>query len=210
MSSIAELYPLVMCIATKTPSKVTSALDCRCGRSRWGAFVRTDVNQDSYVVGLDIFLPNLFLCKKYGAYDDLVLADVRSLPFNNDSFNIILACEIIEHLSKEDAHGLLKDLERIANGRIIISTPNINFSQGEIYGNIHEIHKTRWSVGDFRRSGFKVKGIGVKFSVKGLISPVDTVLRFLLFPGWAFPRASRFVCAYKDREKPMLEGRDAK
>ena len=52
MSSIAELYPLVMCIATKTPSKVTSALDCGCGRGRWGSFVRTDVNQDSYVVGV--------------------------------------------------------------------------------------------------------------------------------------------------------------
>ena len=200
MSSIAELYPLVMCIATKMPSKVTNALDCGCGRGRWGSFVRTDVNQDSYVVGVDIFLPNLFFCKKYGAYDDLVLADARSLPFNNDSFNMILACEIIEHLSKEDGCGLLKDLERIANGRIIISTPNIDLSQGAIYGNIHEIHKTRWRVGDFRKSGFKVKGIGVKFSVKRLLSPVDTVLRFLLFPGWTFPRASRFICAYKDKQ----------
>jgi SAM-dependent methyltransferase len=188
-----------MCIATKVPSKVTNVLDCGCGRGRWGSFVRTDVNQDSYIVGVDIFPPNLFFCKTYGAYDDLVLADAGSLPFNNESFNMILACEIIEHLSKEDGWVLVKDLERISSGRIIISTPNFDLSQGALCGNIHEIHKTRWSVGDFRKSGFKVKGIGVKFSLKRFLSPLDTVLRFLLFPGWTFPRASRFLCAYKDK-----------
>ena len=153
MSSIAELYPLVMCVATKVPSKVTSILDCGCGRGRWGRFARTDVNQDAYVIGADVFLPNLLFCKDYGAYDDLVLTDARNLPFRSDSFNMILACEIIEHLSKEDGDLLLEDLERIANGRIIISTPNIDFAQDALYGNIHEIHKTRWRVQDFRKRG---------------------------------------------------------
>ena len=160
------------------------------------------MNQDAYVVGADVFLPNLFFCKNYGAYDDLVFADVRYLPFSSDSFDLILACEIIEHLSKEDGYVLLEDLERIASGRIIISTPNVDIPQDAINGNIHEIHKTRWTVGDFRKRGFKVKGIGVKFSIKRFLSPVDTVLRFLLFPGWLFPRASRFICAYKDKENP--------
>lgn len=205
MSSMVELYPLIHSVAWKAPRNMMNALDCGCGRGRWGSFIRLDVKNDVYLVGLDIFLPNLLFCKKYGAYDDLVLADARDLPFKMEAFSMTIACEIIEHLAKEEGISFLKDLERVANGRIIISTPNIQLPQGAIYGNVYEIHRTRWSVGDFRKRGFKVRGIGMKFSIEKILNSVDTVLKYFLFPGWIFPRTSRLLCAYKDKEPP-LEG----
>ncbi|MDD5061968.1 MAG: methyltransferase domain-containing protein [Candidatus Marinimicrobia bacterium] len=48
-----------------------------------------------------------------------------ALPFQDDSFDLVLMAEVIEHL--KDPYGLIKELGRILKkgGKIILSTPNI-------------------------------------------------------------------------------------
>jgi 2-polyprenyl-3-methyl-5-hydroxy-6-metoxy-1,4-benzoquinol methylase len=102
---------------------------------------------ETYIVGLDIFRGNLMFCRKYGAYDDLVLADIRKLPFRDNCIDVILACEVIEHVEKKEGEEFLKETDRVNNVRILITTPNgcrpenpIVYADGSI--NLYERHKS--------------------------------------------------------------------
>ena len=53
-----------------------------------------------------------------------VLADVRKLPFKNNSFDCVLICEVLEHLPYSDFEKVLKKLSKIAKKRVVISVPN--------------------------------------------------------------------------------------
>lgn len=51
------------------------------------------------------------------------IADVRALPFENDSFDVVLASEIIEHLPWADVDQALSELHRVSKKHVIISVP---------------------------------------------------------------------------------------
>lgn len=54
-------------------------------------------------------------------------ADIKNLPFKNDSYDAILACEILEHLPIEDFEIALEQLYRVTKRYVIISLPYSSF-----------------------------------------------------------------------------------
>jgi len=78
------------------------------------------------------------------------------LPFKEKSVDISLACEILEHLSKNDGRLLLNELERISRNLIIVSSP-IGWPQEEIYGNPYEKHISEWKPEEFENLGYKIE-----------------------------------------------------
>lgn len=66
------------------------------------------------------------LWRKYGI--DVAQADIENdkLPFPDESFDIVLFMEILEHLRLDPFHAL-REVRRVLrpNGRIVVSTPNI-------------------------------------------------------------------------------------
>ncbi|MBW3003610.1 class I SAM-dependent methyltransferase [Candidatus Woesearchaeota archaeon] len=52
-----------------------------------------------------------------------VVADVRKLPFDANFFDLIYACEVLEHIPFDDFKNVLKDLHRITKRYVIISVP---------------------------------------------------------------------------------------
>jgi ubiquinone/menaquinone biosynthesis C-methylase UbiE len=183
-------------------------VDCGCGFGKWGNILRVQKSQMrySYIVGLDIFLPNLHFCREYGAYDDLILADARKLPFRNCDVDVVLASEIIEHMEKNEGQNFIAELERICKGRIVITTPNVHFDNPTKYfnetTNVYETHKSKWTTKDFKKRGYTVKGIGVKWilSRSNLLKNVVAAFDFLLFPGYLLPQMSKYMVAYKDKK----------
>jgi SAM-dependent methyltransferase len=207
MSSKTQLIPLVT--STIPNSQILTTLDCGCGFGKWANILRTHLPSlaNTYMVGLDIFKGNLRFCKKYGAYDDLILADIKHLPFKDDCVDLIVACEVIEHIKKKDGVIFLKELERMANGRILISTPNgswpdnpIVYQDGSV--NIYETHQSAWYVHDFSSRGYHVHAIGIRISMGSapLFQQIMAGLDFLLFPAWFFPSVGRHLMAYKDKK----------
>ena len=57
-------------------------------------------------------------------HSDVLKADITSLPFRDNSFDLVTCLEVIEHLDKEKMFIALKELERVAKKNIIISVPN--------------------------------------------------------------------------------------
>lgn len=51
------------------------------------------------------------------------VADIRELPFEDNSYDVVMACEIIEHLPWDDVAVVLKELHRVTSKYVVISVP---------------------------------------------------------------------------------------
>ena len=69
---------------------------------------------------------------------ELVAGDLRSLPFADRSFDLVVCFEVIEHLDEPDA--ALRELERVLrrDGILLISSPNRDVYEP---GNPHHLHE---------------------------------------------------------------------
>ena len=117
-----------------------------------------------YVVGTDLDAGNLRKAK--GWLDEVVLADVRQLPFRDKAFNNSLAIEVLEHLPGEDAVEMIAEGKRVSDGYLFLTTPNGWRGRGnERLLLEHELmeHKSSYTANDLRTLGAKkVRGIGWK------------------------------------------------
>ncbi|MFA5381540.1 MAG: class I SAM-dependent methyltransferase [Candidatus Micrarchaeia archaeon] len=52
-----------------------------------------------------------------------ILADIRELPLKENSFDLILACEILEHIPWFDVDKALSELSRVSKKYVIIAIP---------------------------------------------------------------------------------------
>jgi len=76
--------------------------------------------------------------------------------------NTVATCiETIEHLPKNRGEKLLEELHRIAD-TIIVSTPSAYFKQpkSHVERNPFQAHVSKWTVEDFKKRGYDVKGVG--------------------------------------------------
>jgi ubiquinone/menaquinone biosynthesis C-methylase UbiE len=52
-----------------------------------------------------------------------ITADVRSLPFPDGAFDLVMACQVLEHLPFNNFTTSLHELQRVSNKYVIISLP---------------------------------------------------------------------------------------
>lgn len=57
-------------------------------------------------------------------YKPDVVASVAAMPFPDDSFDMILVCEVLEHLSSGEFARALKELRRVTRGAVLVSLPD--------------------------------------------------------------------------------------
>ena len=66
---------------------------------------------------------NIVSCDIYPELEPDFIADIRSLPFKNDSFELILACDILEHLPWQDVQIAISELYRVTKKYVIVCVP---------------------------------------------------------------------------------------
>ena len=161
MGSADELVPDVMHRIFDV--SFNSLLDCACGYGKWGYLSRVRLSisgKRAYLVGCDLWLPNIRFCKKHQVYDDVIRCDVRALPLRDRSFEVVIACEVVEHLSKCDSQEFIVRTQRIPTKRFLITTPNGSWHQDESSGNEYQRHRSAWSSRELQSLGFDVAGVG--------------------------------------------------
>ena len=146
-------------------------LDAGCGQGSYLSLF------DKFVVGLDVSKVELVKSKKTIRPNvEYVIGSIRSLPFRDYVFNYSQCLEAIEHLCDEDATHALHELERVTDGSIQVSTPNVNIVQECIreilfprsffdknpmahmaVSSPHR-HRSLWTVKKLGINGFKVNG----------------------------------------------------
>ncbi len=104
------------------PAHPDSVLDVACGLSLKSQHVWCE-----HRVGLDVHVPYLEQARKQNPGVDWIpiVGDVTKISelFLPNSFDLVLALDIIEHVEKDQAVKLLKDLEEIARVAVILETP---------------------------------------------------------------------------------------
>lgn len=135
-------------------------LDVGCGQGSLGLLIRQAAGGlDAYVVGAEIWKPHVDFVRRFNLYDEVWEGDVTSRAEIGE-FDIVLACEVLEHFERSRAEELLRRLEASTRRRIIVSTPNGSDLRAQMGENAAEAHLSAWNVADFRSRGYEVRGVG--------------------------------------------------
>lgn len=175
-----------------------SFLDIGCGYGKWGYLIKKylwDKERSPSVVGMDIFEPHLHNNLTRYIYDSVVLGNACSLPFKDNSFDCIIACEVMEHLEPQNGKSFVDELKRVARKCFVITTPNFSCLRGggdtSDGFNEYEHHLSNLSYKEFSALGLtQVIGVG---SLKSQFWRINTSLASL---GFYFPVLSRYLMGF--------------
>lgn len=94
-------------------------LDVGCG---YGTLIK-GFTKIFKIIGLDVNINYLKICNLRDILP--LLGDARKIPLADDSVDIVIAAELIEHFSEPDV--ILKEIQRVLKrkGRFIITIPNL-------------------------------------------------------------------------------------
>ena len=143
-----------------------SLLDVGCGNnSPIARFSR----RIPHTVGLDKFEPWLEESRERGIHDQYVLGDVVAIEreFGERAFDVVLACDVLEHLRYAHADELLSMMERVAGERVVVLTPNGFVPQAATWGNPHQVHRSGWSVRALEERGYALRGVNGLKALRG-------------------------------------------
>lgn len=133
--------------------KGKSVVDVATG-SGYGAYMLSTLGTKK-VIGIDNSKDAIDYAKKTykGRGLKYVLSDALALPFNNESFDVCVSFETIEHLKNQEY--FIKEVKRVLkrNGLLILSTPNKTiYPKGNIF---HTKEFTPWGLEKLLRHNFK-------------------------------------------------------
>jgi ubiquinone/menaquinone biosynthesis C-methylase UbiE len=162
-------------------------LEVACGR---GGLVRTLARAGAQVTGCDFSSAALHATRSKLTSDGatipvaLVQGDAQSLPFADNSFDVVVSCETIEHLPRVQAG--LAEMFRVTRpgGRLFLTTPNYFNFMGlyEIYARFR--HPSRHDDQPIdRRQWFPQIHHWIRQAGWTILRTDGTVHQFPFFPG---------------------------
>ncbi len=137
-------------------------LDLACGQGKPMELIKHRMKVKR-AVGVDLFEPYIVEARKKKIHDEYILADITKVKFKENSFDIVLASHVIEHLTKKEGWRLLENMERWAKKQVIIATPIGEHYHPAEDGNIWQLHKSAFVPKDFEERGYKIKKYGWKW-----------------------------------------------
>lgn len=95
-------------------------------------------------VGIEIFAPYIQEYHLRDIYNTVICGDARYVDFTLlGEIDLVIAGDVIEHMPRNDAIGLLDRLKQVSKN-IIISVPIVESHQGTVNGNEFETHHYQW------------------------------------------------------------------
>lgn len=188
-------------------SNAKTVLDVGCGDG--SLMVKVNADKKYKVIGIDLYGPYLKKAKDSGVYQRITKGNLKTINFKNKSFDVVLASQVIEHLSKRDSLKLIQKLEKIAKEKVIIATPKgfVKYDPFEVIdGNKLQEHKSGWEIEEMRRLGYKVygQGSGFIYCPTGMLykyrnlKNILVIISFLLAPfTYLVPETSACIIAVK-------------
>lgn len=123
-------------------------LDIGCGAGTYSKIIKQQkkICIDAEWVAIEAWEPYVNKFDLNKLYDRVIVSDARKIDWTElGSFDVAIAGDVLEHMTKDDAIDLVeKTLGRAST--MIISIPIWEYPQGAAYGNPFEIHvKEDWS-----------------------------------------------------------------
>ena len=136
------------------PLGASNLLDAGCGEGE--TIERLAGLLPGDVTGVDLNAESVEFASKRLPSGDFRVADVTDLPFDDDSFDLVLCLEVLEHIPAPRA--ALDELVRVSRGDVVISVPSEpwfrlgSLARGKYlkgWGN-HPEHVNHWNPRSFR------------------------------------------------------------
>ena len=158
------------------PVTAKRVLEVGCGEGRQLTAIGSRF-PTAQLIGLD--LPDVELVEAWdGVESTMVQGSALTLPFSADSFDLVLAIEVLEHLP--DPEQALREIARVASGAVVLSVPWEpvwrlgNMARGRYVGGLGNTpgHIQHWT-----RRGF-TRLVGRYLRVEQVLRPVPwTMIR---------------------------------
>lgn len=143
-----------------------SLLDIGCG---FNPAMKQLTSRMDHSVGLDVFQPSIDKAKVENTHHEFVLEDVKTYleKMPDNSFDLVIALDLIEHLTREDGFWLIAQMERLARKKIVIFTPNGFVPQTPYDNNPFQEHISGWEIPEMEERGYKIFGFGGYQKLRG-------------------------------------------
>ena len=122
---------------------------------------------DLKLIGIENYKPYIDYCNNAKIYDEIHNIDLTTekFPFEDDSFDVVLLDNMINHFLKDISLNLINECKRVSKKRVIIATCDTQNSPEEksisTDGNEGLKHLSVWSPKELKTLGFHVRGIGM-------------------------------------------------
>lgn len=163
IGSYAAVPELVQALLRQRPQ---SLLDLGIGFGGGGVLVREWLDLGvqpwkTYLAGVECWEAYRNPC--WDLYNVIHVKTIEQfLNETSERFDCILLCDVLEHFERPRGAQLLDALPSFVapGGSLLITTPAKFFSQGAVYGNERERHRSAWQASDFSSRHFHVQSVG--------------------------------------------------
>lgn len=121
---IERFYNTIIDMIAKTNGN--SLLDAGCGE---GLSIQkiSRKKQEFRIYGMDLSFPAIQLAKNLRIQSMFIQGNVLNLPFKDESFQVVICLEVLEHLERPDQG--LRELSRVSGRFVLLSVPNEPYFQ---------------------------------------------------------------------------------
>ena len=133
-------------------ASITTVVDIGPGSGTYINLIKETANccTDARWIGIEIWKPYIEQFKLESRYDQIINQDVRTVDWHQLNPSVVIAGDVLEHMTKADAVTLVDRILK-ASPMLIVSIPIRYMPQDEhAYENPHEAHvKDDWSHDEF-------------------------------------------------------------
>jgi predicted TPR repeat methyltransferase len=162
LKSNLKIFPNLRLELEKAILPCSTLLDLGCGSNSPIKYF----SEKFQCIGIDLYEKSINESKQKKIHNEYYQIDVLKIEenFKPNSFDCVVALDLIEHLTKEDGNKLITAMESISKKKVVIFTPNGYHPQGEFDVNPWNVHKSGWTVEEMEQKGYRVIGMnGLKY-----------------------------------------------
>ena len=114
------------------PVKSADVLDIGCNTGRGGAVLK-QLQPNLHLIGVDCIKERL-ACLDAHVYSKVICSFSSELPLDNNSFDVVVAGEFIEHVPPNEVDDTLAEFFRVLRlkGRLLLTTPNPGYLKNKL------------------------------------------------------------------------------
>jgi SAM-dependent methyltransferase len=117
------------------PPKTETVLDVGCNNGRGGVVIKQLLGQNAKLFGVECVQERIDQIPA-GVYEKVFYGLADDIPLEDNSLDVVLAGEIIEHVLPREVDAVIFELFRVLKlgGRLLMTTPNPGYLRNRIMG----------------------------------------------------------------------------